>query len=112
MRVSNETKITHGFNWLTDKAREIFRELFDHISWGIADFIKRSHEKQDNLAGEEYITGKLVEKINLYDEKEQKWRDIQEKFKEIGLNVNLKGNLNEKSSEGKIGADFGYCFKS
>jgi hypothetical protein len=111
-RVSNKTKITHGFNWLTDEARENFKELFDHISWGIADFIKRSHEIQDNLAGEEYITGKLVEKINLYnDEEKQKWRDIQGKFKEIGLDVNLKGRSNGKLSESKIGADLGIVLK-
>jgi len=91
MMVSNKTKITHGFNWLTDEAKEIFRELFDDFSRDIANLIKRSHEIQDNLADEEYITGKLVEKINLYDEKEQKWRDIQEKFKEIGLNCKFKG---------------------
>jgi hypothetical protein len=111
-RVSNKAKITHGFNWLTDEARENFKELFDHISWGIADFIKRSHEIQDNLAGEEYITGKLVEKINLYnDEEKQKWRDIQGKFKEIGLDVNLKGRSNGKLSESKIGADLGIVLK-
>jgi hypothetical protein len=77
----------------------------------IAKFIKRSYENQDNLAGEDYITGKLVEKINLYDVEEQKWKDIQGKFKEIGLDVNLKGSLNGKSSEGKIGADLGIVLK-
>jgi hypothetical protein len=73
MRVSNKTKITHGFNWLTYEARENFRKLFDDISREIADFIKRSHEIQDNLAGEEYITGKLVERINQKKEKMGKY---------------------------------------
>jgi hypothetical protein len=108
----SKTKITHGFNWLTDEAKEIFRELFDDISREIAKFIKRSDEDQHNIANEEGITHELIRKINFYDDEEkQKWRDIQEKFKEIGLNVNLKGNRNEKSPEGKIGSDLGIVLK-
>jgi hypothetical protein len=82
-RVSNKTKITHGFNWLTDEAKEIFRELFDDFSRDIANFIKRSHEIQDNLADEEYITGKLVEKINLYDEKSKNGGIYKENLKKL-----------------------------
>jgi hypothetical protein len=109
-RVSNKTKITHGFNWLTDEAKEIFRELFDDFSRDIANLIKRSHEIQDNLADEEYITKKLVERINQY-KKRRKWRNIQKEFKRNGLKVNLKARSNEKSSESKIGADLGIVLK-
>jgi hypothetical protein len=109
-RVSNKTKITHGFNWLTDEAKEIFRELFDDFSRDIANFIKRSHEIQDNLAYEDYITGKLVERINQY-KKRRKWRNIQKEFKRNGLKVDLKARINRRLPESKIGADLGIVLK-
>jgi hypothetical protein len=97
-RVSNKTKITHGFNWLTDEAKEIFRELFDDFSRDIANLIKRSHEIQDNLAVEDYITGKLVERINQYnDEEEQKMEGYTGKeFKREWIRSKFKSQIKWK----------------
>ncbi len=93
------------YNWLTDRAKEIFKEYFDEISENVADTLMKSSEYYDNVGDEPYVTGKLIEAINEYNKEHL---NLSERLREAtGLYINVKAWKNEKIPESKIGADLG-----
>lgn len=88
---------------LHSEVRKGFRKYFEEISQKIAETISKSEQKQDNLADENYLTGKIIEIINDYD---KTW--LQDKVKEItGLYLNIYARRNNVKEENQIGADLG-----
>jgi hypothetical protein len=89
--------------WLNSEAREKFRRFFEKLSEEISKTISKSESRGDNVADEDYLTGKIIEIINNSDQEELR-KEIREL---LGLYVNIYARKNEGINENKIGADLG-----
>lgn len=71
----------------------------------MADTLKTSSDFNDNIADEIYITKKLIEEINNYNNKSSNlFKRLQEA---TGLYINIRGWENKKAHEKKVGSDLG-----
>lgn len=97
---------SNWYNWLTEEAKNIFREYFYEISKNVADTLEKSYKYKDNIAEETFITGKLIEAINGYDV--IKRENLEKRLhRATSLYINIKAWENKRYKESEIGADLG-----